>query len=117
MQKIKLDCDACGAPLQEIDRPGLYKCPYCGWLYALKEDLRTDSEQQQRQSVKTKSVKPPEIKVDRRTSPVSENLKEKISALWANGMKIQAIKLYRDETGSDLTDAKNFVEILQGRMR
>jgi ribosomal protein L7/L12 len=117
MQKIKLDCDACGAPLKEIDRPGLCKCPNCGWSYAEKEDLRTDSEQRQGQTLKAKSVKPPEMKVDRRTSPVSENLKEKISALLANGMKIQAIKPYRDETGADLKNAKHFVESIKGRMR
>jgi ribosomal protein L7/L12 len=44
-------------------------------------------------------------------------LNEKISVLLANGMKIQAIKLYRDETGTDLKDIKDFAESLEGRMR
>jgi len=117
MQKIKLDCDACGAPLQDIDRLGLFECPYCGWSYIFKEDLRTGGEQRKNQSLKVKTDQPSEIQVDRRTSPVSEELIEEISALLANGMKIQAIKLYRDETGADLKDAKDFVESLEGRMK
>ncbi len=38
MQKIKLGCDACSAPLQDIDRLDLFKCPYCDWSYIFKED-------------------------------------------------------------------------------
>jgi len=79
MQKIKLSCDACSAPLQDIDRLDLFKCPYCGWSYIFKEDLRTGGEQRKKQSLKVKTVQPPEIQVDRRTSTVSVNLKEKIS--------------------------------------
>jgi len=41
----------------------------------------------------------------------------KIKALLANGLKIQAIKLYRDETGAGLKDAKDFVENLEERTR
>jgi len=113
MQKIKLDCDACGAPLQEFGRLGLFKCPYCGRSYIFEEDLRTGGEQRKKQSLKTKTYKLPEIPTDRRTSPVSEELIEKVKALLANRMKIQAIKLYRDETGAGLKDAKDFVETLE----
>ena len=115
MQKIKLDCDACGAPLQDVDRLGLFKCPFCGRSYFFKEDLRTGSKQRKKQPWKAKTDKPPENMGDRRTSPVSAELIGKIRALLAHGDKIPAIKLYRDETGSDLKEAKDFVESLAGK--
>jgi uncharacterized Zn finger protein (UPF0148 family) len=113
MQKIKLDCDACGAPLQNIDRTGLFKCAYCGRSYIFEEGLRTGGEQRKKQSLKIKTDQLPEVSVDQRTSPVSEELIGKVKALLANRMKIQAIKLYRDETGAGLKDAKDFVESLE----
>ena len=113
MQKIKLDCDACGAPLEDVDRTGFFKCPYCGRSYIFEEGLRTGREQRRKQSPKVKIDQLPEITVDQRTSPVSEELIGKVKALLANRMKIQAIKLYRDETGAGLKDAKDFVESLE----
>ena len=117
MKKIKLDCDACGAPLQDVGRLGLFKCPYCGRSYIFEEALRTSSDKRKKQSVKTKTDQLPKIPLDRRTSPISEESIEKIKTLLANRMKIMAIKLYRDETGAHLTEAKDFVESLEERMR
>ncbi|MCJ7583386.1 MAG: ribosomal protein L7/L12 [Anaerolineales bacterium] len=116
MQKVKLDCESCGAPLQDVDRAGYFKRPYCGRSYIFKEDLRTGGEQRKKRSLKAKTNHPPEIPVDRRTSPVSEELIEKVKALLANKMKIHSIKLFRDETGAGLKEAKDFVESLEERM-
>ena len=113
MQKIKLDCDACGAPLEDVDRTGFFKCPYCGRSYIFEEGLRTGREQRRKQSPKAKTDQFPEIPVAQRTSPISGELTEKVKELLANRMKIQAIKLYRDETGAHLTEAKDFVENLE----
>jgi ribosomal protein L7/L12 len=41
---------------------------------------------------------------------------EKVKAFLANKMKIHSIKLFRDETGADLKEAKDFVESLEERM-
>jgi len=117
MQKIKLDCDACGAPLQEVDRPGLFECPYCGRSYIFEAGLRTGGEGRKKHSPKAKADQITEIPAEQRTSPVSDETIGKIKALLAKRMKIQAIQLYREETGAGLKDAKDFVESLEERMR
>ena len=117
MKKIKLDCDACGAPLQDVDRTGFFECPYCGRSYIFEEGLRTGGKQRKKRSSQVKPGQLPEIPLEQRTSPVSEELIRKIKSLLANGLKIQAIKLYRDETGAGLKDAKDFVENLEERTR
>lgn len=39
-----------------------------------------------------------------------EDLEQRVRALLAEGRKIEAVKLYKDETGSSLLEAKNQVE-------
>jgi len=117
MQKIKLDCDACGAPLQDVDRLGLFKCPYCGRSYIFEKNLRTNGEGRKKQSSKVKADQLPEIPTDRQTSPASKELIAQIRALLEKRMKIQAIQLYRGETGAGLKEAKDFVESLEEKAR
>ena len=45
--------------------------------------------------------------------PPSDELDQRVRALLDQRQKIQAIKLYREETGSGLLDAKNAVEALE----
>lgn len=45
-------------------------------------------------------------------SPESDNLEAKVLALMEGGKKIEAIKLYRQQTGCDLKNAKDAVEAL-----
>ena len=45
--------------------------------------------------------------------PPSDDLDQRVRALLDQRQKIQAIKLYREETGSGLSDAKNAVEALE----
>jgi uncharacterized Zn finger protein (UPF0148 family) len=116
MQKIKLDCDACGAPLQNVDNLDIFKCPYCGRSYIFKEDYRAGGKQVENHPLKAKISHPTEIHVDQRKFYSREELIDKIRTLSANGNKIQAIKLYRDETRVSLTEAKDFVESLIEKM-
>lgn len=46
-------------------------------------------------------------------APPAENLEQRVGALLAQGKKIEAIKIYREETGAGLADAKQAVEALQ----
>ena len=115
MQKFKLDCDACGAPLENINHLELYKCPYCGRSYMFREEFRADSKPEKKQSPKAKTNHPAEILPYQRKFSNRDELIEEIRALSAAGQKIQAIKLYRDELGTSLTEAKEFVESLCGK--
>jgi len=66
-----------------------------------------------------KTGHPHETPAEQRNSPPSEELIAQIKAMLANGMdigvKIQAIKLYRNGTGAGLKEAKDFVEDLAER--
>ena len=99
MQKFKLDCDACGAPLQNVDRQDIFKCPYCGRSYIFKEDFQAGRKQVENHPLKAKTYHHNEIPEYQRKYSSREELIDKIRELSANGNKIQAIKLYRDETG------------------
>jgi ribosomal protein L7/L12 len=117
MQKFKLDCDACGAPLQNVDRQDVFKCPYCGRSYLFKEDFQAASQPVENHPPKAKTSHPVEIQEYQRKYSSREELIDKVRTLCAGGNKIQAIKLYRDETGSRLTEAKDFVESLMEKSR
>lgn len=112
MRKIKLDCDACGAPLPVADPAGLYKCPYCGRSYFIEGDARPGAGQQ-RKRPKITGVRPARIPEERKTVAITEEMMSKIKELLSRGAKIQAIKLYRDETGVGLKEAKDYVENIE----
>jgi ribosomal protein L7/L12 len=116
MQKFKLDCDACGAPLQNVDRQDVFKCPYCGRSYLFKEDFQAGSKPVENHPMKAKTFHPPEVQEDQRKYSSREELIDKIRELSASGNKIQAIKLYRDQSGGSLLEAKDFVERLMAKM-
>ncbi len=70
--------------------PGIERCPSCGaWL------SQTDAR-----------LKQPEVKQP-------EPLPERVRALLAAGRKIEAIKIYREQTGVGLAEAKDAVEKLE----
>jgi ribosomal protein L7/L12 len=49
------------------------------------------------------------FEINHETPPMPENLGQ-IARVAANGNKIEAIKLYRQQTGASLEEAKNFVD-------
>jgi ribosomal protein L7/L12 len=49
--------------------------------------------------------------------PISTAALERVKAALFNGEKIAAIKIYRDDTGASLTDAKNAVDKLEAEWR
>ena len=59
----------------------------------------------------------PIIPAAQQKAPVSEEAIRKIKELLSQGSKILAVKNYRDETGADLTEAKNFVEAIEADMK
>jgi hypothetical protein len=50
-------------------------------------------------------------------APISDADLERIRAAIFAGQKIEAIKIYRESTGSGLSEAKEFVEALEAAMR
>jgi ribosomal protein L7/L12 len=115
MQKVKLDCDACGAPLENINHLELYKCPYCGRSYMFKDEFQADSKPARKHPAQAKTNHIIEVQPYQRQFSNRTELIAKIRAMSAAGQKIQAIKLYRDELGTSLTEAKDFVENLMGK--
>ena len=73
MQKIKLDCDACGAPMLDAERLGFYKCPYCGISYMIEGNLGPKPDQPKKQS-RSSQNRLPDIPEDRQTEPIREEL-------------------------------------------
>jgi ribosomal protein L7/L12 len=62
---------------------GIYLCPNCG------------------------------VPVDPHASQPSEDLKQQVRSLLEQGKKLEAVKLYKEQTGASLLEAKNAVEDLQ----
>ncbi len=58
-------------------------------------------------------IAPPIIPAAQQKAPISEEAIRKIKELLSQGSKIPAIQQYRDETGADLQEAKNFVEAIE----
>jgi hypothetical protein len=113
MQKIRLDCDACGAPL-EIDRPGLYKCSHCGRTYLVGGQAAPETlPPAPRQKPTRKTPQPTPISPTPNTPQAGEDLTIQIKALLAKGLKIQAVKLYKDATGLGLRESKDFVDAIE----
>jgi uncharacterized Zn finger protein (UPF0148 family) len=113
MQKIKLDCDACGAPL-EIEHPGFYRCPHCGRTYLIEGIMEP---RPSRPNLKMKNEKkksaPASINQGTQSTPkVSEEDIIKIKELLYKGSKVQAVKLYLDKIGGGLREAKDFVDAI-----
>lgn len=59
----------------------------------------------------------PIIPAAQQKAPVSEKTIREIKELLSQGSKIPAIQKYRDETGADLLEAKNFVEAIEANMK
>ena len=49
--------------------------------------------------------------------PLTDQDRDEINEALFAGRKIEAIKIYRDATGEDLLEAKEFVDLLQNRLR
>jgi len=45
-----------------------------------------------------------------------QTMEQQVAEALASGQKIQAIKIYRDATGKDLKDAKDFIDKLTPRL-
>ena len=74
---------------------GIDRCQNCGaWIEQKAGSTSSDSGQQ---------VEPP---------PESDSLETRVLALMESGKKIEAIKLYRQQTGCGLKQAKDVVEAL-----
>ncbi len=55
----------------------------------------------------------PNVPVEQQKYPVSEESISKIKELLSQGSKVLAVKLYRDETGASLKEAKDFVDVIE----
>ncbi len=89
-----VNCPHCGAPVKVATKQGLVTCQYCG--SSLKVTL--------------------DGVVTRETEKVyagHEALIPSIQQLLDRGRKIEAIKLYREQTGAGLKEAKEAVEAIE----
>jgi LSD1 subclass zinc finger protein len=87
-QVASLNCPSCGAPLDLTGSQAAVKCPFCGNVAIVPEELR--------QSMPHKSA---ELFAD-------------VAELARLFRKIEAIKLYRQKTGAGLAEAKNYLDRL-----
>ena len=98
-----LECPNCGAP---IDFAGSVTttCPFCNsHLELTDEGVKTAG---------TLSAGAPSVRVEPPAGPPGID-QEQIRQLVRDGNKIRAIKLYREQTGAGLRDAKDAVEAIE----
>ena len=89
-----LKCPSCGAPLDNVAE--LTRCPYCNAV------------------IQVHIEKPGSISPSMSPNPEGAKLATAISEMYHKGLKIQAIKLYRELTNEGFQQAKDTVESLAG---
>jgi hypothetical protein len=103
-----LECPNCGAPI-DFAGSATTTCPFCNSHLALTDDgVKTASAL----NAGTPTVGAPSDRLEPAASPLGID-PEQIRQLVRTGNKIGAIKLYREQTGAGLREAKDAVEAIE----
>jgi hypothetical protein len=105
-----LTCPNCGAPVQIDAEASAAECTFCGSTLRILEDQA----HQKIAEVTSRPMRDGPGGVSRTGRP--DFNEEPIRQLVLQGKKIEAIKLYRDQTGAGLKEAKDAVEAMQRQL-
>ncbi len=100
-----LICPACGAPLDPQPNQATVKCAYCGNSTILPSSMRSP--------ISHGDIATSASGFDANSMLNQTTRMKEVVELVRNGKKIEAIKLFRELTGTDLKEAKEAVEAIE----